>query len=59
MEVMYHVDTETPLIVYLPPFIVYEVTYTEPGVRGDTSSTNSLKQATNRYWCNNYGSVIC
>ncbi len=45
-EVMYHVDTETPLIVYLPPFIVYEVTYTEPGVRGDTSSSNSLKQAT-------------
>ena len=25
---------------------VITITYTEPGVRGDTSSTNSLKQAT-------------
>ncbi|MBN2166993.1 MAG: elongation factor P [Marinilabiliaceae bacterium] len=46
VEVVYHADTETPLMVNLPPFINFEVTYTEPGVRGDTSSTNSLKQAT-------------
>jgi elongation factor P len=45
-EVVYHADTETPLMVNLPQFIVFEVTYTEPGVRGDTSSTNSLKPAT-------------
>ena len=43
---VYHVDTETPLLVNLPMYVFAEVTYTEPGVRGDTSSTNSLKQAT-------------
>ena len=46
VEVVYHADTETPLMVNLPPFITFEITYTEPGVRGDTSSTNSLKAAT-------------
>lgn len=46
VEVLYHADTETPIQVNLPQFITYEVTYTEPGVRGDTSSTNSLKPAT-------------
>jgi elongation factor P len=46
LEVLYHVDSETPLLVNLPPFVNYEVTYTEPGVRGDTSSTSSLKPAT-------------
>lgn len=45
-EVVYHADTETPLLVDLPMHIEFEVTYTEPGVRGDTSSTNSLKPAT-------------
>ncbi|TAJ15162.1 elongation factor P [Marinilabiliaceae bacterium JC017] len=46
VEVVFHADTETPLMVNLPQFISSEVTYTEPGVRGDTSSTNSLKPAT-------------
>ncbi len=46
LDVLYHVETETPLLVNLPPFVNYEVTYTEPGVRGDTSSTSSLKPAT-------------
>lgn len=46
VEVVYHADTETPLMVNLPANVSYEVTYTEPGVRGDTSSTNSLKPAT-------------
>jgi elongation factor P len=46
VDVMFHADTETPLIVYLPPFVNFEITYTEPGVRGDSSSTSSLKQAT-------------
>jgi len=45
-EVVYHADTETPLLVDLPMHIEFEISYTEPGVRGDTSSTNSLKQAT-------------
>lgn len=46
VEIVYHADTETPLMMNLPQFINYEITYTEPGVRGDTSSTNSLKPAT-------------
>jgi elongation factor P len=46
VEIVYHADTETPLMMNLPQFINYEVTYTEPGVRGDTSSTNSLKPST-------------
>jgi elongation factor P len=46
VEIMYHADTETPLICELPPFIVQEIVYSEPGVRGDTSSTSSLKPAT-------------
>lgn len=46
VEVVYHADTETPLSCELPPFVALEITYTEPGVRGDTSSTSSLKPAT-------------
>ena len=30
----------------LPPIVDMEVTYTEPGIKGDTASTNSLKPAT-------------
>ena len=32
--------------VEAPNFVDMEVTYTEPGVKGDTASTNSLKPAT-------------
>lgn len=46
VEVMVHADTETPLFCELPANVVMEVTYTEPGMRGDTSSSSSLKQAT-------------
>jgi elongation factor P len=46
VEIIYHAETETPISVELPPFVVLEVTYTEPGVRGDTTSTSSMKPAT-------------
>jgi len=46
LEMVIHADTETPLYAELPPFVVLEVTYSEPGVRGDSSSTSSLKPAT-------------
>jgi len=39
-----HADTENILSVELPPFVVLEITYTEPGLRGDTA-TNTLKPA--------------
>jgi len=46
VEIIVHADTETTISVELPPFVVLEVTYTEPGVRGDTTSSSSLKPAT-------------
>jgi len=45
VEVVFHAETETPLSCDLPPFVVLEVTYTEPGVKGDTTSTTALKSA--------------
>ena len=45
VEVVVHAETETVLTVDLPQFVVMEVTYSEPGLRGDTA-TNTLKQAT-------------
>jgi len=46
VEIVFHADTETALSVELPPFVVMEVTYTEPGLKGDTASSNALKSAT-------------
>jgi len=43
-EVVTHADTETVLYCELPAFVVLQVTYTEPGLRGDTA-TNTLKPA--------------
>ena len=42
---MYHADTDTPLTCELPAFVDLQVTYTEPGVKGDTA-TNAAKKAT-------------
>ena len=46
VEITFHADTETPLSCELPAFVEMDITYTEPGMRGDTSSTSSLKAAT-------------
>ncbi|MGD2033741.1 MAG: elongation factor P [Bacteroidales bacterium] len=46
VEIVYHADTDEPLSCELPPFVVLEITYTEPGLRGDTASSTALKQAT-------------
>ena len=45
VEVVVHAETETVLTVDLPQFVVMEVTYSEPGLRGDTA-TNTLKKVT-------------
>ena len=45
VEVVVHADTETILAVDIPQFVVMEIIYSEPGLRGDTA-TNTLKQAT-------------
>ena len=44
VEIVVHADTETILTVDIPQFVVMEVIYSEPGLRGDTA-TNTLKQA--------------
>lgn len=45
VTIIFHADEEMPLVVELPDFLDTEVTYTEPGVKGDTA-TNTLKPAT-------------
>ncbi len=44
-EVVVHADSETILFAELPAHVVLEVTYTEPGLKGDTA-TNATKPAT-------------
>jgi elongation factor P len=46
VEIVYHTDTETPLLAELAVNVVLEVTYTEPGLKGDTASSSALKPAT-------------
>ncbi|TXB61914.1 elongation factor P [Phaeodactylibacter luteus] len=45
VEVLYHADKEMPLSMEMPQYIIMKITYTEPGVKGDTA-TNTLKPAT-------------
>lgn len=45
VEIMFHADTESILSCELPSIVELEITYTEPGLRGDTA-TNTLKPAT-------------
>jgi len=44
-EVVVHSESETILFAELPVHVVLEITYTEPGIKGDTA-TNTLKPAT-------------
>ncbi|MGB1241030.1 MAG: elongation factor P [Chitinophagales bacterium] len=44
-EILFHAEKELPLLCELPQYVIQEVTYTEPGVRGDTA-TNATKPAT-------------
>ena len=46
VEMMFHADEERVLSCELPSFVELEITYTEPGLKGDTASTSSLKAAT-------------
>ncbi len=45
VEVVTHADTETVLYADVATQVVLEITYTEPGLKGDTA-TNTLKPAT-------------
>jgi elongation factor P len=44
-EVVVHADSETILYAELPAHVVLTITYTEPGLKGDTA-TNATKPAT-------------
>ena len=45
VEILFHAENETPLTIDLPQYVTLEVTYTEPGVKGNTA-TNATKPAT-------------
>ena len=45
VEILFHVETETPLICDMSAYVELEVTYTEPGEKGNTA-TNAFKNAT-------------
>lgn len=45
VEVLFNADLGEMLSVELKPYTILEITYTEPGIKGDTA-TNTLKAAT-------------
>jgi len=45
VQIAFHVETETAISCDMPTYVVLEVTYTEPGEKGNTA-TNSMKEAT-------------
>jgi elongation factor P len=44
-NIVFHAEEEMPLVLELPMYLVSEITYTEPGIKGDTA-TNTMKPAT-------------
>ncbi len=45
VDILIHAEEETPLIVEMPLYVELVVTYTEPGIKGDTAN-NPMKPAT-------------
>jgi elongation factor P len=45
VSIVFHAEKEVVLYCELPAFVVLKVTYTEPGIKGDTA-TNATKPAT-------------
>jgi elongation factor P len=45
INIVFHAEKELVLYGELPDFVELEITYTEPGIKGDTA-TNTLKPAT-------------
>ncbi|MGV3559894.1 elongation factor P [Larkinella arboricola] len=43
VEILINAETETPLTCEMPPFVELEVTYAEPGIRGDTANSPKKK----------------
>ena len=38
VDILFHADEEKPLSCDLPAYVTLEVTYTEPGIKGDTAT---------------------
>jgi elongation factor P len=45
VTIAYHGESDSPILCEMPTYVVLEVTYTEPGDRGNTA-TNTFKNAT-------------
>ena len=45
VEILFNTSDDSPLTVDMPQYVIQEITYTEPGIKGDTA-TNTLKPAT-------------
>jgi len=45
LEILFHAEQEMPLTVEMPQYVILEVSYTEPGAKGNTA-TNTMKPAT-------------
>ncbi len=45
VDILFHAETERPLLCELPPHIILEITFAESGVKGNTA-TNAYKNAT-------------
>ena len=46
VDILFDADKSIPLVLEMPQYIEIEITYTEPGDRGNTSSSNVMKPAT-------------
>ncbi|MBX7242432.1 MAG: elongation factor P [Bacteroidia bacterium] len=45
VKVLWNAESDTPMTVEIPESVIQTVTYTEPGIKGDTA-TNAMKPAT-------------
>lgn len=45
IEILFHTEKEIPLSAEMPQYVILEITYTEPGHKGNTA-TNAFKPAT-------------
>lgn len=45
VEILFHATLDVPLTVDMPQYVELEVTYTEPGDKGNTASSNVMKPA--------------
>lgn len=45
VQIAFHAETDTAILCEMPTYVVLEITYTEPGEKGNTA-TNAFKEAT-------------